>query len=615
MTGDAAELRDGHVPAAFEAEETEAAQRPLTGPLGGIARAAAIALPLLTLWCAFSGWWDAMTRAAGHLMFTVPLVFLYYPARRRAPISIADLALAIVSVAAFGWIVVNQQRLMWRMVYVDPLSWPDFILGLAAIAVVLEATRRMIGWTLVVTTLLFFVYALGGPLMPGALEHQGVRLSLLVDHLYLVPEGLFNVITGIMATYLFTFLIFASLLQVGGGQQIIMDLASALGDRFVGGPAKVAVVSSALLGMVSGSTAANVVTTGSVTIPLMKRHGFRAVEAAAIETAAGVGGAMMPPIMGAGVFIMSELTGIPLITILAYSILPAILYFASVLAHVHVKAAKRGLARGVGSDAAAIVAILGRGIHLVTPLVFLVALLIAGYTPFYASALSIVALIVVSYARRDTRITPAKLVTAFEMTSRGALIVTVTSATAAVVMGIITSTGLMLKVTSITLAFAQDSVLLGLVLVALISFVVGMSLPTTMSYILVSTLAAPALADLGVPLLTAHLVIFWFAQDSTITPPVCTTAFVAASIAGSPPMRTGWETFRVAKALYIVPLLLVYSHLLSGNVALMLYDFLAALVGLSLLPAIFQGYLRGPLSVGRRLILAPAALACLLATA
>ena len=584
-------------------------QRKLTGVYARVAWTCAVSLPVLTLWCAFSGWWDAMTRSAGHLMIAVPLVYLYYPARKRSfdRVTAVDVFLAALSFVAFGWIVVSQNRLMWRLVYVDPLTWPDFILGIVAIVVVLEATRRIIGWALVITALVFLFYALAGPIMPGVLQHQGVRLSLLIDHLYMVPEGLFNILMGIMATYLFTFLTFASLLQVAGGTRIVMDLAVALGGRFVGGPAKVAVVTSALMGMVSGSTSANAVTTGSITIPLMKRHGFRAVEAGAVETASGVGGALMPPIMGAGVFIMSELTGIPLLTILLYSILPAILYFGSVFAYVHIKAAKRGLA---GSDSAAAITVtsaLKQGAHLIAPLGLLVWMLVAGYTPFYASSVSVLALMAISFLRKDTRLTPTRLAKGFELTTRGAFILSVMSAVAATVMGVITSTGLMLKITSITLAFSHGSLLIGILLVALISFIIGMGLPVTMAYILISTLAAPALSDLGASLLVAHLVIFWFSQVATITPPLCNTAFVAAAIARAPPMRTGWEALRVAKALYVIPFMLVYSHLITGSIPSILYDFVAAFLALGLLPSIEMGYLHGPLSMPARTTLAAAA--------
>lgn len=601
--------------AEFEAEDEDSAQRKLKGPLGHIARAIAIALPVLTLWWAFSGWWDSMTRAAAHLMLAVPLVFLYYPSTpRRQNVTWIDFALAALSTIAFGWIVISQDRLMWRLVYVDPLTWPDLALGIVAIAVVLEATRRIIGWSLIVTTALFLVYAIGGPLMPGALQHQGVPISLLIDHLYLVPEGLFNVITGIMATYLLMFLAFANLLRLGGGTRIIMDVATVLGSRMTGGPAKVAVLGSALMGMVSGSTSANAITMGTITIPLMKQNGFRAIEAAAIETAAGVGGALMPPVMGAGVFIMAELTGIPLVTILTYSVLPAILYFASVFAYVHVKASRRGLTPTASAPALRPLLMAARdGMHLVVPFVLLVAMLVWGYTPFYAASLGVVALIAISYTRPHARLTPRRIAEAFEITTRGALMLSVTSACAAIVMGIITSTGLMSKITVITLALAQNSLFIGIVLVAVIAFILGLGLPVTMSYILVSTLAAPALGDLGATLLASHLVIFWFAQDATITPPLCTTAFVAATIAGSPPMQTGWESFRVAKALYVIPFLLVYSNLLSGNVPLMLFDFCAALLALSLLPVVMEGWLNGALALWTRLALIAAAVAALIA--
>jgi TRAP transporter 4TM/12TM fusion protein len=600
--------------AVVEDEAPAEVETPLPGWIGMAARFAGVALPILTLWCAFSGWWDAMVRAAGHLMVTVPLVFLYYPARPRRPRATrGDLAWTAVSLVAFGWIVVSQERLMWRMVYVDPLSLPDLLLGIAAVVVVLEATRRIIGWALVVTTLVFLVYALAGPVMPGPLAHQGVAIPLLIDHLYLVPEGLFNVITGIMATYLFTFLLFASLLSAAGGDRLIMELATSMGGRFVGGSAKVAVLASALMGTVSGSTTANAITTGSITIPLMIRSGFQRIHAAAIETAAGVGGAIMPPVMGAGVFIMAELTGIPLITILTYSVLPAILYFGSIYAYVHFKAVKAGMKPTGGAGLPAIRATLVQGAHLAIPLMLLIWTLVQGFSPFYASSLSVVVLIAVSYVRRATRLTPSRIAAAFQATTRGALMLTVTSACAAIVMGVITSTGLMLKITSLTLALSQGSLFICLLLVAVIAFVVGMGLPVTMSYILVSTLAAPALADLGTSLLAAHLVIFWFSQDATITPPLCTTAFVCANIAGSPPMRTGWESFRVAKALYIVPMLFVYSHLLSGNVPLMIFDAAAAMAALVLLPAIMEGYLAGPLTTLARVLLGVAAVGFLYA--
>jgi len=304
-------------------------QRDLEGWIAVIARGAAIVLPVLTIAVAFTGWFDTVTRRAGHLLFTIPLIFLVYPVRRsegnRVPLP--DLACAMGAVIAFGWVIVDRGRIVTRLVYVDPLTWADMILGVLAVLLVLEATRRTLGWTLVVLAVAFLVYTQVGPYMPGIFEHKGVGFALLVEHLYLVPEGLFNKVTGVMATYLLVFLTFGSMLRLAGGEKVFADLTEAVAGRWVGGPAKAAVVGSMLMGSVTGSTIANVVTTGTITIPLMKRTGFKPHEAAAVETAAGTGGAVMPPVMGAGVFIMAEITGIPLLTILKFSLLPAVLFF------------------------------------------------------------------------------------------------------------------------------------------------------------------------------------------------------------------------------------------------------------------------------------------------
>jgi TRAP transporter 4TM/12TM fusion protein len=531
-------------------------QREPHGWLAILVRVAALALPILTIMVAFTGWFDTMTRRSGHLAFTIPLILLLYPARKvdARRIGWIDGVLAALALVSFAWIIFERERIMWRLVYVDPVAWPDLLLGICAIVLVLEATRRTLGWTLVVIALVFMAYALAGPSMPGIFEHKGVPFTLLVEHLYLVPEGLFNRVTGVMATYLLVFLAFGTILRLGGGEAVFTDLTMIAAGRWTGGPATAAVVGSTLMGMVSGSTIANVVTTGTITIPMMKRHGFRPHEAAAIETAAGTGGAITPPIMGAGVFIMAEISGIPLLTILAYSALPALLYFFSIWIYIDVVARKRGLPRASGAPRP-LWPTLVHALPLLLPLLLLVYLLIRDYSPFYASAVSVLALIALSAVRSDTRMGPSRLTQALELTTREALILSATTATAALVVGVITVTGLMLKVTSAMVALAGGSVLLGLLIVAGISSVLGMGLPITSSYIIVSTLGAPALTELGLTLLAAHLVIFWFAQSATITPPVCMTAFVAAQIAGARPMRTGFEALRVAKALYLVPLM------------------------------------------------------------
>lgn len=591
-------------------------QRRLGGAASVIVRTMAVVLPALTIAVAFTGWFDPMTRRAGHLLFAIPLIFLLYPRQRGSgdALSLLDWLFALGGMAAFGWIVVDRERLLWRFVYVDPLLWPDLLFGCLAILVVLEATRRTLGVTLVIVAGTFLSYALMGPFMPGIFEHKGVTLALLVEHLYMVPEGLFNQIMGIMATYLFVFLTFGTFLRVGGGDRVFMELAIAMSGRAAGGPAKAAIVASTMMGSVSGSTIANVVTTGTVTIPLMKRVGYRPHEAAAIETAAGTGGALMPPVMGAGVFVMSELTGIPLVTILLYSLLPALVYFGSLYAYVHIKAKKYNL--GTLSDDTMVggLSTLARGWPLLVPLGVLLYLLFQNYSPFYASSLSVVVLVALSYMRQETRLTPRRLLLALEASTRGALVLSATAASAAIIMGVITITGLMLKVTSIMVTLAGGSLFAGIAIIALISTVVGMGLPVTSTYIIVSALGAAALGELGAPLLAAHLIVFWFAQTATITPPVCLTAFVAAAIAGARPMRTGLEAMRIGKALYLVPLMFAYTNVLSSSLWEVLFDASASLLGLVLITVVVEGYYKGRLASAGRAVAALASACCFIST-
>lgn len=586
-----------------------ASQRSLCGTLAVVARIACIALPLLTIAVAFTGWFDAMTRRAGHLAITIPLVFLFYPPgrRRAARVTLWDLAAAIAALLAFGWVIADRERLMWRLVYVDPMSVMDVICAALAIILVLEGTRRTLGWTLVVMALAFLVYAVAGPFMPGILEHKGIGLTLLLEHLYLVPEGLFNSITGVMATYLFAFLTFGALLRSAGGERLFTQLTHAAAGRWVAGPAKAAVAGSMLMGSVSGSTIANVVTTGTITIPLMKRIGFKPYEAAAIETAAGTGGALMPPMMGAGAFLMAEITGVPLVTILTYSLVPALLYFGSIYGYVHVLARKRGLRSlaetgALDPNAPGIWRTLTKGAHLMLPLAVLVYLLAKGFSPFLAAAACVVGLWLVSYLRRETRMNLPTLLGALESATRGALVLSATMTCSALIVGIIDLTGLMVKTTSIMLALAQGSMFLGIVVVALISTVLGLGLQITTTYVIVATLGAPALLELGVPLLPAHFIMFWFAQTATITPPVCMTAFVAAQIAGAPPMRTGWEAMRVGLALYLVPPMFAYTSLLANHWAPVLIDGFAAMLFLLMFPVVTMGFYQGPIGLGGRLV-------------
>ena len=582
------------------------AQRRLTGPLRAIVTVASVGLTVFTLYMGFHITLGPIVTRAAHLMVVIPLAFLLYPARKRLPHggpSPVDYFLAAAASAAFAWAIVSAERFEARFAYYDPVEPLDLVFGVLALVTVFEATRRTVGSSIVVLNLVFMAYALTGPYWPGVLQHKGTSFPFLIEHLYMLSDGLFNFITGIMATFLFTFLAFGAFLRVSGADRFFTDFAFAVAGNRRGGPAKVAIISSALMGMLSGSTVSNVATTGTMTIPMMIRMGFKPHEAGAIESTASLGGALMPPLMGAGVFIMAAFTGVPLVTILGYSILPAVLYFASIYFHVESKARKQGI-KPIPLDQLPRVAEVAKTQgHVVLPILVLISLLLMDYTPFFASSASVLTIVAVSMLRQSTRLTPPKLLAALEATTRVAVTVSSLSASTAVIYGVITATGLLVKVTSILLSAADGSVFIAIVLIAAMSYILGMGLPVTASYVLIAALGAPALADMGLPILAAHLIIFWFSQDSTITPPICMTAFVAASIAEASPMRTGWECVRMAKALYIVPFMFAFSGLLSESPTEIFFDFAVLFCALALLPLALEGYWTRPLHLLERAIL------------
>ena len=550
---------------------------------------------LLIFYTAFKGAFPPLIQRAGFLTFMVPLILLLYPRSKKSPIDripLSDIILALAAAISFGWILLDYSRIAYRIPYVSPVTLTDLILGTLAVFFILEVTRRTLGWILVWITATFIAYTFLGPYLSGILSFKQFSYSVCIEQFYLVPEGMFNIMTGLAATYVFTFVAFGTFLRVSRADRYYIDISLALAGRSRGGAAKVAVLSAGLMGMLTGSTMSNVVTTGSLTIPMMKNGGFKAREAAAITTASSTGGAVTPPIMGAGVFVMSAITGIPLLTIIKFSIIPAIIYFASIYAIIEIKARKYGL-EGLPKDKLPPVKeAVKRGIHLFFPLLILIILLAMGRTPFVASAVSTILIVVFSWMRKDTRMGPQKIMQGLQESAQNMMTITSVCACAAVIMGVITLTGLIMKVTSIILVVSGGSVLFALFLLAFISLVIGMGMPVTLSYILISTLGAPALTQMGVTLLAAHLALFWFSQTSTITPPVCMTAFVAAEIAQDKQfMRVGLSTFTIAKFFYVIPLFFVFTPLLAENIIGPARILLQSLPLLIVLAIVTEGFL------------------------
>lgn len=563
-------------------------------------------LTLLTLYFAFTIAPDQIEARSLFLAFTIPLTMLLYPAwkksNRHQP-SLLDWALAVLALAAFGWAFYSADGWLDRFIGYDPVSTTDFVMGILAIITIFEATRRSVGPTIVILNIIFIGYALTGPMWPGIFKHAGMSPERFVETMYMDAEGIFNFITGLVATFIFTFLLFGAFLRISGGDRIFTNFAAAISGHRRGGPAKVAVISSAMMGMLSGSSISNVSTTGTMTIPMMKKLGFRNYEAGAIEVVASVGGGLMPPLMGTGIFVMSSLTDIPLVEILFYSIAPAFLYYAAIYFYVDNKAAERGLAGLPKDQLPSLRTVLIEGGHIFIPIFVLIGLLLMKYTPFYASAACVVITVFISYVRRATMITPSKFLTGLEAGTRIVLTIAALITSAAIIYAVIVHTGLLNKVTSILVTASGGNLIMAVVLIGLMSYVIGMGLPVTASYVIIAALGAGALQHMGLSVLAAHLIIFWFAQDSTITPPICMTAFVGARIAEAPPMRTGWESMKIAKALYIVPFMFAFSNLLDPSVAEIIFDTVLALAMFYILPIAIGGYWRGPVRVFARLCL------------
>jgi TRAP transporter 4TM/12TM fusion protein len=599
-------------------------QRRPGGTFGLLTTIICSGLFLLTLLWAYDDPWNPYVQRAIHLMIMVSLAILLYPIRKTGKDANGnedlgrpgafDILLAVVAVAAFAYTIWHGDRITERIPYFDEVTLADAVVGTLCVITIFEATRRTVGMSIVWLNAFFLLYAVSGPYWPGVFQHRGVDYVDLVESIYLLPGGIFNFITGLMATFIFVFLALGVFLRASRCDSVFTDIALSLAGSRRGGPAKVAVISSALMGMLSGSSIGNVVTTGAMTIPMMKKVGFRPYEAAAIETTASVGGVLTPPIMGATVFILAEFTGVELVTILAYSVIPAVLYFVSLYFYVDIKAGKRGL-EGLTKDQLPVFwQVIKSGGHVFIPILVLIVLLVLGYTPFWAGASCVIATVFTSYLRKHTRITLRRIVIAMEASTRVTMTLSALGASAAIIYAVLTITGLLVKASSIILALAGGSLFIGIILIALMSYVLGMSLPVTAAYVLIASLGAPALEELGVSLFTAHLIILWFSQDSTITPPICMTAFVAARVADAPPMKTGFQSVLMAKALYIIPFVFAYGSLLDESVLEILFDAGALFILFAAMPMVVEGFWARKLRVLERILLGGSAVLGYVAT-
>lgn len=529
-----------------------------------------------------------------HLGFILCLVWMYYPATSRSiqkrP-SFVDMGLMVASIAVCGYTVLNVDAFALRGGVALPR---DYYFGAVAILLVLEACRRVAGKGLLILAVVFLLYAWLGRYVPGVLSHRGYSIQRIIYQMYLTTEGIYGLPIGIAATYLVLFIVFSSFLEKSGLGTLFNDVSLALGGRLVGGPAKVAVIGSALVGMISGSAATNVATSGAFTIPLMKKIGYKPYFAGAIEAAASTGGQIMPPIMGTGAFIMAEFLGVPYISIAAAAVIPAVLYFAAVFFQVDLRARKIGLTGLSKEELPDVKKTLLRYGHMFLPIIILVVLLMQHFTPLYAAFYSILVTWLLSFLRKETRMGVGKLVPMAVASARSCLSLSVAMANAGFVVAVLSMTGIGIILADNIVALSHGSLFITLVLCMVVSIVLGMGLPTSACYIIAATIAVPILHQLNVPGIQAHFFVFYFACLSTVTPPVALASYVAAGMSGAGTNEVGWAAFKLALAGFIVPFFFVYAPaiLLQADSSFVIaWAAVSGLIGAALLSVAIEGFL------------------------
>jgi len=586
-------------------QEENAPTTPASRVLAAIAATVAVAMSLYHMYVAGFGPPEAIVFRGTHLLFALTLVFLLFPSRPGGPIAWRTLDALLL---AGGWgcvlhIFLDYSYFENRIIYIDELTFADKFYAVVAVLVVLEATRRVIGWALPITAIVFLVYA-------GVFSH--VTTPVLMEQLYFSTEGIFGSTLGVSASYVMLFVLFGAFMEKSGTGQLFMDFAMSLTGHSAGGPGKVAVVSSSLFGTVSGSAVANVMVDGPITIPLMKRTGFRPPIAAAIEAVASTGGQLMPPVMGAAAFVMAEFLAVPYAQVALWAVIPALLYYVAVFGAVHFEAKRYRLA-GVPRDQLPRFGrvMLDRG-HLFVPIFVVLFGLMLGYSAPLCALGGALACMPVALLRATTRggITWRSVLDALQEGARNTLAVAMACACAGIVIGCVTITGLGITFTQFVTALAQNSLILALVLTALAGIVLGMGMPTTPAYIVMVALLVPALIKLGAATPAAHMFAFYFAILSAITPPVALAVFAAAGLARANMWTSGWAAMRAAAPAYIVPFMFVYepSLLLIGDWTASVLATISATAGVILLAAGLFGYFLRPAALWQRALLVAAAL-------
>jgi len=626
---DASEIRLGPEEQAGVAEaerlvrEAEFGARELAGWSFWLAGAIALSMTAFQLWTAAVGTLPGVLQRSIHLTFAMTLCFLFYPISKRArqaTLPWYDLILGGLGAYAALYITLNHEALIRRVGIPEPM---DTFTGLILVLLVLEGARRAVGLWLPAITAIFFLYAFVGPWMPELFSHRGYSIRRVIGHLYLTTEGIFGIPVGVSATFVFAFVLFGAILERTGAGEYLIRVAFSLFGSTRGGPAKVAVVASAFMGTITGSSIANTATIGSMTIPLMKRVGFKPEVAGGIETAAGGNGQLMPPVMGAAAFVMAEWLAIPYFEVVKAAALPAVIDQLALLGAVHLLALKHGIKGLPRDELPRFLPTFLSGLHYLVPVaVLLYYLIVRQMTPLTCAFMAIVAamgMFVLSSLVQGIRgrpiipghapsagVGPAlaetglRLVSALYMGARNMASVAVTCAAAGIIVGIVTLTGVGLNLSGIVVDLSAGNLYLGLFLTMIACLILGMGVPTTPTYIIMATLTAPALIAVGrengleIPLIAVHLFVFYFGILADDTPPVGLAAYAAAGIARSDPIKTGWRAFSLDMRTFLLPYMFITApQMLLINTTFLeaASIFVTASIGMYALAGAMQGYL------------------------
>jgi TRAP transporter 4TM/12TM fusion protein len=571
---------------------------------GGLVRLAiivvAVAMALYHMWAIAFGSPEAFYFRGTHLLFAMVLLFLIYrwSGKATGTPSALDYLLLVLSVTPIVYLFVNYEYFVTRIFYIDDLTPTDMIMGVILTVMVLEGTRRVIGWSLPITAIIFLIYGL----FIAKLEPMR-----MLDQLYMTTEGIFGIPLAVSASYVLIFVLFGSFMERTGTGQLFMDFALAITGHAAGGPGKVSVFSSSLFGTISGSAVANVMVDGPITIPLMKRSGFPPHFAAGVEAVASTGGQIMPPIMGAAAFVMAEFIGVGYGQVIIWALLPAILYYVACFSAVHFEAKRRGLVGVPRSELPKLKEVFRERGHLFIPILTILAVMYSGYSAPLAALAGTLACFPVAFLRKSTRgyVNFANIIDAMVDGARNCLPVALACACAGIVIAVVTLSGLGIVFTQFVIGLAKDTLILALVLTMFAGIVLGMGMPTTPAYIIMTALLVPAIIKLGVVVPAAHMFAFYFAILSAITPPVALAVFAAAGLAKADLWASGWASLKIGFAGFIVPFMFVYEPalLMVGDWPTIVASFVSATCGVVLFAAGLHGYLLTAASPWQRAVL------------